>query len=273
MATLVRRHAVVLVETIEELIDTAEILARFPRPPDAGAAVDHQFRCLQGLRARFLRGDRARAATPSADDARRGCENVAARLRRDRQSARHDRPDHQGARVSSPMRPRTLLADPAVGSLIVSIVPGRAAAGHGQGRGAAAAAHRDRQAGRGRGAWATRRRCRRNSCRHSATKGVPVFRSPERALRAMAHATPMDGGSQPAPRRPRHRGAAARAATRRRSRIRRQGGAGRARHSGAARRARRTISRGAEDRRGHRLSGGAQGAVARRSPTRAMSAA
>src|SRR5262249_17891100 len=39
MATLVRREAVVLVDTIEELIDTAEILVRFPNPPAAGAAV------------------------------------------------------------------------------------------------------------------------------------------------------------------------------------------------------------------------------------------
>src|SRR5262249_6350621 len=38
MATLVRREAVVLVETTEELIDTAELLARFV-PPALGAAL------------------------------------------------------------------------------------------------------------------------------------------------------------------------------------------------------------------------------------------
>src|SRR5262249_56288996 len=38
MASLVRQHGVVLVDTIEELIDTAELLVRFS-PPQAGAAV------------------------------------------------------------------------------------------------------------------------------------------------------------------------------------------------------------------------------------------
>jgi len=39
MATLVAREAVVLVETLDELIDTAEILARFAQAPSKGAAV------------------------------------------------------------------------------------------------------------------------------------------------------------------------------------------------------------------------------------------
>jgi len=39
IAALVRHEAVILVDTIEELIDTAEMLARFPRPPTRGAAI------------------------------------------------------------------------------------------------------------------------------------------------------------------------------------------------------------------------------------------
>ena len=39
MAALVRREAVALVETFEELVDTAELLVRFPRPPAKGAAI------------------------------------------------------------------------------------------------------------------------------------------------------------------------------------------------------------------------------------------
>src|SRR6202035_1097504 len=39
MAALVAHEAVILVETLEELIDTAEILVRFEQPPVKGAAV------------------------------------------------------------------------------------------------------------------------------------------------------------------------------------------------------------------------------------------
>ena len=44
MATLVAREAVVLVDTIEELIDTAELLARFPTAARQGGAASSPIR-------------------------------------------------------------------------------------------------------------------------------------------------------------------------------------------------------------------------------------
>ena len=90
-------------------------------------------------------------------------------------------------------------------------------------------------------------------------KGIPVLRSTERALRALAHATAYGAALAAAP--------SARSASTRLScparnaaRVSRQGVSGGARHPGAARRARARRGRGQGDRAAHRLSGRAQGA-------------
>lgn len=49
MAAQVTRHGVVLVDTIEELLDTAELLARFPSPPEGGLAVITNSGAFKGL--------------------------------------------------------------------------------------------------------------------------------------------------------------------------------------------------------------------------------
>ena len=63
MAALLRHKAVVLVDTIDELIDAADLLAR-AKPPVGRRGHHHQFRRHQGLRARFRR-DRSASTSPS----------------------------------------------------------------------------------------------------------------------------------------------------------------------------------------------------------------
>src|SRR6202035_407204 len=53
MTALVARQAVVLVETLEELLDTAEILARFGAAPVKGAAVMTNSGAFKGLSVDF----------------------------------------------------------------------------------------------------------------------------------------------------------------------------------------------------------------------------
>ena len=122
MATLVARQAVVLVETLEELIDTAELLARFPKPPGAGAAVMTNSGAFKGYALDFAEtiGLDLPALSPASAA---GIKEVLPAF------AAIENPvdvTAQSIRDASILG-RTaahLLTDPAMGSLVVSIVAG-----------------------------------------------------------------------------------------------------------------------------------------------------
>src|SRR5262249_19912256 len=186
MATLVKRHAVVLVETTEELIDTAEILTRFPQPPTSGAALLTNSGAFKGFALDF-------------------CERIGLGLPKPSQGtldalatalppfAAIDNPlDTTGQTIKEPRlftdAAAHLLADPAMGSLVVAIVPGGPQQAMAKGaallaplttphKPVAVAVMGDEGPLPAEFAPAFR------------DSGVPVFRSPERALRAMAQAT------------------------------------------------------------------------------------
>jgi acetate---CoA ligase (ADP-forming) len=186
MANLVRRQGVVLVDTTEELIDTAEILARFPEPPRAGAAVITNSGAFKGFALDFcdaLGLDLPKPAPATLDALRQALPPFAA----------IDNPlDTTGQTIKEPRiftaAAAHLLADPGMGSVIVSIVPGGTAQAMAKveallsplasaTKPVAVAVMGDEGPLPAEFAPAFRH------------KGVPVFRSPERALRAMAHAT------------------------------------------------------------------------------------
>jgi acetate---CoA ligase (ADP-forming) len=122
MSALVGREAVVLVETLDELIDTAEILARFATLPQRGAAVMTNSGAFKGYALDFAETIGLDLPALSRQSARRikkilppfaAIENpvdTTAQTLRD--------PGILGRTAAA------LLADPAMGSLVVSIVAG-----------------------------------------------------------------------------------------------------------------------------------------------------
>lgn len=186
MAALLRHHDVVLVDTIEELIDTAELLARFRAPPQAGAAILTNSGAFKGLALDFCE-------TIGLDLPQPQPETIAALRQVVPDFAAVDNPlDTTGQTIKDPWiftdSARLLLADPSIGSLIVAIVPGgpRQAMAKvdallpaltASDKPSAVAVMGDEQPLPAEFLPAFR------------AKGIPVFRSPERALRAMAHAT------------------------------------------------------------------------------------
>jgi acyl-CoA synthetase (NDP forming) len=186
MATLVRRQGVVLVDTTEELIDAAEILARFPAPPRAGAAVITNSGAFKGFALDFCDAiglDLPQPAPATLDALRQALPPFAA----------IDNPlDTTGQTIKEPRiftaAAEHLLADPRIGSLVVSIVPG----GPAQAMAKVAAllpalAAADKPVAVAvMGDEGPLPAEFVPAFRH---KGVPVFRSAERTLRAMAHAT------------------------------------------------------------------------------------
>lgn len=185
MTSLVRWHAVVLVDTIEELIDTAEILVRF-RPPTSGAAVITNSGAFKGFALDFCEAIGLDLPRPTA-------ETLAALRQALPPYAAIDNPlDTTGQTIKEPSiftdAAAHLLADPGMGSVVVSIVPG----GPSQAM-AKVAALLPALAGADKPVAVAVMVDEGplpadfvSSFRH---QGVPVFRSPERALRAMAHAT------------------------------------------------------------------------------------
>jgi acyl-CoA synthetase (NDP forming) len=197
MRTLASREAVVLVETLDELIDTASLLACFPAPPVEGTAVMTNSGAFKGFALDFCEAIGLDLPSLSGTTV----ERLKAVLP---PFASLDNPlDVTAQGIKEPRIfgdcACTLLAEPSVGSLIVSVVPGApaqamaklqslapildappkpvAVAILGDGMplaGEFVAGFRDR--------------------------GVPFFRSPERALRAMARATAY-GKALAAPRR------------------------------------------------------------------------
>jgi len=185
METMISDRAVILVNTIEELIDTAEILARFPAPV-AGAAVITNSGAFKGFALDFCEAvgldlPQLQAATQDA------LRNVLPAF------APIDNPlDTTGQTIKAPEiftgAARHLLADPGVGSLVVAVVPGDARQAMAKVKALmpplAAATKPVAVAVMGDEVplppeFITTFR----------SNGIPFFRSPERALRAMAHAT------------------------------------------------------------------------------------
>jgi acyl-CoA synthetase (NDP forming) len=186
MATLVRRHAVLLVETTEELIDTAEILVRFPRPPQAGAALITNSGAFKGFALDFCDALGLDLPKPTAA-------TLAALAGALPPFAAIDNPlDTTGQTIKEPRiftdAAAHLLADPGMGSLLVSIVPG----GPSQAVAKAAALVPPLTATDKPVAVAVmgdEGPLPKEFVPAFRNNGVPVFRSPERALRALAHAT------------------------------------------------------------------------------------
>lgn len=184
MTALVTAAAVVLVETIEELVDTAELLARFP-PPAAGAAIVTNSGAFKGFALDFCEAIGLDLAQPQP-------ETLAALAKALPPYAAIDNPlDTTGQTIKEPRiftdAAAHLLADANVGSLIVSVVPGSAQQAMAKveallpplaatTKATAVAVMSDE--GPLPDAFVSSFR----------NKGVPVFRSPERALRAMAQA-------------------------------------------------------------------------------------
>jgi acetate---CoA ligase (ADP-forming) len=185
MRTMVGDHAVILVDTTEELIDTAEILARFPAPA-AGAAIVTNSGAFKGFALDFCEAnglDLPPLRAPT-QDALRGVLPSFASI---------DNPlDTTGQTIKAPEiftgSTRHLLADPAIGSLIVSIVPGGPTQAMEKTKALlpplAASAKPVAVAVMG-----DEVPLPAEFIAAFRSNGIPFFRSPERALRAMAHAT------------------------------------------------------------------------------------
>jgi len=186
MATLIKHQGVVLVDTIEELIDTAELLARFPQPPTKGAAIVTNSGAFKGFALDFCE-------TIGLDLPKVEGDTLEALRKVVPSFATVDNPlDTTGQTIKDPWiftdSAKHLLADPNIGSLLVSIVPGGPAqamakveallpAMVGSTKAAAVALMGDEQPLPAEFAPAFR------------NKGIPMFRSPERALRALARVT------------------------------------------------------------------------------------
>ncbi|MGD0025192.1 MAG: CoA-binding protein, partial [Xanthobacteraceae bacterium] len=186
MAALVARQAVVLVETMEELIDTADILARFPKPPVKGAAVMTNSGAFKGYALDFAETIGLDLPVLSPASAA-GIEKVLPPF-----AAIENPVDVTAHSMRDPtILGRTaahLLADPAMGSLVVSVVPGAPSFAMDKANaiidGIANLEKPVVVAAMGDDAPLP--------AEFSATfrdKGLAFFRSPDRALRAMARAT------------------------------------------------------------------------------------
>jgi acetate---CoA ligase (ADP-forming) len=186
MATLVAREAVILVETLEELLDTTEILARFPNPPEKGAAIMTNSGAFKGYALDFAEtiGLELPALSQASAD---GIKAVLPPF-----AAIENPVDTTAQTVRDPSilgkTAAFLLADPAMGSLVISIVAGAARFAMDKANAVisgvtslekpiAVASMGDDTPMPPEFAAALR------------AKGLAFFRSPDRALRAMARAT------------------------------------------------------------------------------------
>lgn len=186
MTMLAAREAVVLVETLEELIDTADILARFSKPPAKGAAVMTNSGAFKGYTLDFAEqlGLDLPSLSPACAEAIKAVLPTFAAI--------ENPVDTTAQTVRDPgILGRTaahLLADPAMGSLIVSIVAGAPRFAMDKANAIIAGiADLDKPI-----AVATMGDETELPAQFPAAlraKGVAFFRSPDRALRAMARAT------------------------------------------------------------------------------------
>jgi acetate---CoA ligase (ADP-forming) len=186
MAALVAHEAVVRVETLEELLDTAEILARFSKPPIKGAAIMTNSGAFKGYALDFA--EDLRLDLPALSPA-----NVQAIKKILPPFAAIENPvDTTAQTVRDPSILGTtaeqLLADPAMGSLVISIVAGAPRFAMDKANAILSGiANLEKPI-----AVATMGDETELPAEFSASlrdKGLAFFRSPDRALRAMARAT------------------------------------------------------------------------------------
>ena len=186
MTALVAHEAVVLVETLEELLDTAEILARFSKPPVKGAAVMTNSGAFKGYALDFTETLGLDLPALSAANA----EAIKAIL--PPFAAIENPVDTTAQTVRDPSilgsTAAQLLADPAMGSLIISIVAGAPRFAMDKANAILSGiANLEKPI-----AVATMGDETELPVEFSAglrEKGLAFFRSPDRALRAMARAT------------------------------------------------------------------------------------
>ena len=186
MSALVAHQAVVRVETLEELLDTAEILARFAVPPIKGAAVMTNSGAFKGYALDF-------AETLGLDLPALSAANAEAIKKILPPFAAIENPvDTTAQTVRDPSilgsTAAQLLADPAMGSLVISIVAGAPRFAMDKANAILSGiANLEKPI-----AVATMGDETELPAEFSASlreKGLAFFRSPDRALRAMARAT------------------------------------------------------------------------------------
>jgi acetate---CoA ligase (ADP-forming) len=185
MSALLRHEAVVLVDTIDELIDAADLLAR-AAPPTGGVGILTNSGAIKGFALDFA--ETIDLDIPAPSPATRDALQAALPA-----FAAPDNPFDVTAQVIKDLgiwtrAANALVADPAIGSLAVLAVPGapKQAIDKGQvmlsaivasGKPAVVAALGDESP------------IPVEFYSMFRERGIPVFRSPERALRALAHAT------------------------------------------------------------------------------------
>ena len=186
MTALVAHEAIVLVETLEELLDTAEILARFAAPPVKGAAVMTNSGAFKGYALDFTETLGLELPALSAANAK------AIRKILPPFAAIENPVDTTAQTVRDPSilgsTAAQLLADPAMGSLIISIVAGAPRFAMDKANAILSGiANLEKPI-----AVATMGDETELPAEFSLSlrdKGLAFFRSPDRALRAMARAT------------------------------------------------------------------------------------
>lgn len=186
MATQLRHASVIQVETLEELFDTAELLAAFPTPPTKGVSVITNSGAVKGFVHDFsehIRLDVATLSPPTIEALREIMPSYAS----------IDNPlDVTGYSIRNPSiygdAAELLLADPAVGSLVVSVTPGGKTGAmdkaNSLARVMAAPAKPLAVVAMGDNAPLAD-----EFVKMIGSYNVPLFRSPERVLRALAHTT------------------------------------------------------------------------------------
>jgi acetate---CoA ligase (ADP-forming) len=186
MSALVAREAVVLVETLEELIDTAEMLARFPEPPVKGAAIVTNSGAFKGYALDFC--ETVGLDLPRVSDATL----AAVKAVLPPYAAVENPLDVTGQSIKDPNilgnGAKHLLADDAIGSLVVSIIAGppRGAMEKAASLLPVLTAAKKPTAIAVLGDEAPLPETFAASFR---AKNIPFFRAPERVLRALAHMT------------------------------------------------------------------------------------
>jgi len=186
MSALVAHQAVVRVETLEELLDTAEILARFATPPVKGAAVMTNSGAFKGYALDF-------AETLGLDLPALSAANAEAIKKILPPFAAIENPvDTTAQTVRDPSilgsTAAQLLADPAMGSLVISIVAGAPRFAMDKAN-AILSGIADLEKPIAVATMGDETELPPEFSVSLRDKGLAFFRSPDRALRAMARAT------------------------------------------------------------------------------------
>ncbi len=186
MAALLRREAIVLVETLDELIDSAEILARFATPPAKGAAIMTNSGAFKGYALDFaetLGLDLPPLSAPSVEAIKKILPPFAAVENPVDVTAMSIRDASILGRTAA-----HLLADPAMGSLVVSVVAGAPRFAMDKAK-SIIDGIADLQKPVAVATMGDETPLPQEFAAALREKGLAFFRSPDRALRAMANAT------------------------------------------------------------------------------------